>query len=193
MFDFWIPGFRPAWVAGRDELVAVHGDRFRGLAGRVLTGVALMWHRTDGSWCADGPVVLMFDDGTQLELLHHKFDDLSVTWNTIDLSADLDGGDDPETNLDLGWCFDMPGELAQQRGGQVERIAILRWADAPKGSIDGSLALGFDLTAGAMVVLNALDENGILNGDGHPEWAAVWSTQRPLGPPFANPSPAGPP
>jgi hypothetical protein len=176
MFDFWIPGFRPAWVANRAGLVATHADRFRGLVGQVLTGVALMWDFTDDAWWADGPVVLVFDHGAQLELLHHKFSDLSVTWNTIDLSAALDGGEDPEWHRDLGWCLDMPNGLAPLRGGRVERFQILRWAEAPKGSRDGALGLGLVLTTGAMVVLNALDENGILIGDGQPEWTAVWST-----------------
>jgi hypothetical protein len=135
-----------------------------------------MWDFTDDSWWADGPVILVFDNGTRLELLHNKFDDLSITWNTIDLATVLDGGDDPETRRDLRWSSASAGGHASLRGGRVESIQILRWAQAPKGLEDGSVAIGVGFSTGKLNVFNALDENGLQIGDWEPDWSAVWSS-----------------
>jgi len=43
----------------------------------------MVWDLQDDEWFCDCPVLFDFD-GEQVEINHQKFDDLSVTWNTID-------------------------------------------------------------------------------------------------------------
>jgi hypothetical protein len=56
-----IPGFEPSFLAGVDAIQAVHGSRLAALAGRRLTGFAVVRFAEDGEWFADCPVVLDFD------------------------------------------------------------------------------------------------------------------------------------
>ncbi|MEU6612491.1 hypothetical protein [Streptomyces parvus] len=48
------------------------------LAGRRLTGYALVRFVEDGEWFADCPVVLDFE-GVRVEICHWKFDELSIS------------------------------------------------------------------------------------------------------------------
>jgi hypothetical protein len=65
----------------------------------------------------------------------------------------------------------MSNDLAGLRGGRVEDVRILRWARPPKGTQEGSVALGFVLSTGRLLVFNAMDENGIQAGEWGPDWA----------------------
>ncbi|WP_411138081.1 hypothetical protein [Streptomyces sp. C10] len=83
MFDFGVAGYQPIWTYGLSDVVREHGHRLRGLSGRTLTRVWVVWDLQDDEWFCDCPVLFDFD-GEQVEINHHKFDDLSLTWKTID-------------------------------------------------------------------------------------------------------------
>jgi len=83
VFNFGIESYRPRWLTGRNAVMAAEGERLRALIGRTLTRTWLVWDLQDNEWFPDCPVLLDFD-GEQVEINHHKFDDLSITWNTID-------------------------------------------------------------------------------------------------------------
>ncbi|MEU3793895.1 hypothetical protein AB0F07_29495 [Streptomyces fructofermentans] len=76
-----ISGFEPSFLIGVDAIRQAHGSRLAALAGRRLTGFALVRFAEDGDWFADCPVVLDFD-GIQVECCHWKFDELSIGWDT---------------------------------------------------------------------------------------------------------------
>lgn len=83
MFDFGMEGYRPHWLNGRSAVAADHGRRLRALIGRPLTRGWLVWDVEDDEWFPDCPVLLDFA-GERTEVNHRKFDDLSITWNTVD-------------------------------------------------------------------------------------------------------------
>ncbi|WPO76678.1 hypothetical protein [Streptomyces sp. KN37] len=83
MFDFGIAGYRPAWLGDRSGVVQEHGHRLRGLAGRTLTRVWVVWDLRDDEWFCDCPVLFGFD-GQQVEINHQKLGGLSLTWDMID-------------------------------------------------------------------------------------------------------------
>jgi hypothetical protein len=85
-----IPGFEPSFLIGIDAVQAVHGSRLAALAGRRLSGFAVVRFAEDGEWFADCPVVLDFD-GIQVEVCHWKLDELSIGWDTIDTTAAIAG------------------------------------------------------------------------------------------------------
>ncbi|MFC4494919.1 hypothetical protein ACFPA8_12315 [Streptomyces ovatisporus] len=154
MFDFGIGGYRPVWLNGRGEVTREHGLRLRGLVGRTLTRVWMVWDRQDDEWFCDCPVLFDFD-GEQVEINHQKLDDLSLTWNTVDPARPLLW---PE--FDLQWRPEpLPG-LRALRGLPLGGVELLEWTgrDAAQGSVDVSFVFEADRRA---TVFNALDENGL--------------------------------
>lgn len=85
-----ISGFEPSFPVGIDAVRQAPGPRLAALAGRRLTGFAVVRFEDDDDRFADCPVVLDFD-GTRVELCHWKPDQLSIGWNTIDTAAAADG------------------------------------------------------------------------------------------------------
>jgi hypothetical protein len=110
MFDFGIAGYRPAWLRGRSAVTAAHGQRLVMLEGRSLTQTFVVWDLEDDVWFSDGLVLLVFE-GEQVEIVHQKFDELSITWNTVDPTQPLDWA-----GLRLAWRECVPGELAALSG-----------------------------------------------------------------------------
>ncbi|MFJ8011141.1 hypothetical protein [Streptomyces sp. NPDC096339] len=153
MFDFGIAGYQPLWLNRRSDVVREHGHRLRGLAGRTLTRVWMVWDRQDDEWFSDCPVLFDFE-GDQVEINHHKFDDLSLTWNTIAPSDPVRWPD-----FDLQWRYEpLPG-LQALRGLSLKGVELLEWTgrDLAGGSVDVS----FVFETSRVTVFNALDENGL--------------------------------
>ncbi|MGW1057864.1 hypothetical protein [Micromonospora rubida] len=164
MFDFGISGYRPAWLQGRAAVEAAHGDRLAALAGRPLTRAWLAWDLDDDSWFADCPVLLDFA-GEQVEVNHQKFDDLSVTWNSV---SPVDGPAWPGSRL--AWRAEPLPDLAALRGQELRAVTLLQWRGAKRDLANGAVALGLAFPRGDLVVHNALDENGLVFGPPDPRY-----------------------
>ncbi|MEU6865378.1 hypothetical protein ABZ924_19240 [Streptomyces sp. NPDC046876] len=153
MFDFGIAGYQPLWLNCRTDVVREHAHRLRGLAGRTLTSVWVVWDRQDEEWFGDCPVLFDFE-GEQVEINHHKFCDLSLTWNSIDPSDPVQW-----PGFDLQWRSDpLPG-LQALRGLSLKGVELLEWTggDPAEGNVDVS----FVFETSRVTVFNALDENGL--------------------------------
>ncbi|WP_030486870.1 hypothetical protein [Micromonospora chokoriensis] len=165
-FDFGITGYQPRWLNGVNEVANRHGHRLRGLVGRRLTGTWVVWHTEDDSWFADCPMVLDFG-GERLEINHQKFDDLSITWNSIDVTRAPSW---PTSNdFELVWRDDVPAVLAARCGQRLAAVELLEWA-AGGDLADGSVALGLRFADDWLTLYNALDENGIEFGQLAPQY-----------------------
>jgi hypothetical protein len=160
-----IAGFEPMWLTGLDTIRRAHGERLARLAGRRLTAVDLVYFVEDGSWFADTPVVLDFA-GECVEICHQKFDDLSITWNTIDRSTPITGWE--ESDFSPRWRTGQP-LLDGLVGGVVREVALLEWRDA-RDMADGMVAVEYTLDTGRLAIANALDENVIETGTTAPEY-----------------------
>ncbi|MET0132811.1 MAG: hypothetical protein ABW215_04375 [Kibdelosporangium sp.] len=172
MFDFGVPGYRPQWLNGLRTVTAAHGDRLHALAGRPLTHLWLVWDLGDDTWFADCPVLVDFG-GAQIEINNQKFDDLSITWNTVDPGRPMawPRSEDPydfERRAERGqpgpgqpepeWQDRTPPEL---RGQPLQAAEFVAWA-GPKGDMaNGAVHVEFTLPGGGFTIFNALDENGI--------------------------------
>ncbi|WP_326791117.1 hypothetical protein [Streptomyces sp. NBC_00151] len=153
MFDFGIVGYQPMWLNHRSDVVREHAHRLRGLAGRTLTRVWMAWDLQDDEWFCDCPVLFDFE-GEQVEINHYKFDDLSLTWNTIDPGRPVRW-----PGFDLRWRTEpLPG-LRALRGQSLKGVELLEWtgSDLAQGNIDVS----FVFETSRVTVFNALDENGL--------------------------------
>lgn len=158
VFNFGIDGYEPQWIDGLSTITAAHGDRLRTLIGRTLTRTWLVWDLAEDSWWADCPILLDFD-GEQVEINHQKFDDLSVTWNTVDPAQPVTW---PGTdNFRLAWRDDTRPELTALHDQTLEAVDLLEWAGASDDLASGMVAVGFTLTNGHLMIYNALDENGL--------------------------------
>lgn len=85
MTDWDVSGWEPAWQRGQSGVEA-HREGLLSLRGHAITNSWIIWNLDDDEWFADGPVVIGFDDGRHLEVCWQKFDDISISWNTIDPS-----------------------------------------------------------------------------------------------------------
>lgn len=156
MFRFGIEGYRSNWLNGRDSITATHSRRLAALAGRKLLHVWLAWDLDDDEWFSDAPVLLTFDDDEQVEIDHQKFDDLSVTWNTIDPAQPIE---DP--GFHLAWRPEPLPQLANLSGRTLDHVELLEWAGTDGDMANGSIDVGLDFTSAWLTVFNALDENGL--------------------------------
>ncbi|HEY1841278.1 MAG TPA: hypothetical protein VGG53_13870 [Mycobacterium sp.] len=161
MSYFGIPHYEPHWRSGRRGITAADTSRLESLSGRQLTDSWLVWDRKYGKWLADCPVVLNFD-GEQVEICHQKFDDLSITWNTIVPTAPIEwyDGDDKTLGSDrLDWRNDADARLAALSGRQLKAIALLEWCGDSSDFGNGAPAISFDFGPEQVTIANGLDEN----------------------------------
>ncbi|MEU4162136.1 hypothetical protein [Actinoplanes sp. NPDC026670] len=159
MFRFGIQDYEPRWLRGRDSITAVHGLRLAGLAGRTLTHVWVVWDLDDDEWFTNAPVVLDFDD-ERVSIDHQKFDDLCITWNTVDPSRPIE-----ITGFNLAWRPDATPQLAELAGQTLHHTALLEWDGGRGDMANGNVTIGFDFSPYWLTIFNALDENGFDFGE----------------------------
>jgi len=152
-------------MRGVAPIQAAHADALGRLVGRRLTGAAVVQFVEDDSWYAECPVVLDFD-GVQVEICHQKFDDLSITFNTIDCGAPITGWE--ESEFTPVWRFD-DDRIIGYRDQVLRRVALLEWR-APGDMADGMVAVEFTFAGGRFAIANGLDENMIEVGERLPEY-----------------------
>lgn len=161
-----ISGFEPSFLIGVDAIRQAHGSRLATLAGRRLTGFALVRFAEDGDWFADCPVVLDFD-GIQVEVCHWKLDELSVGWDTIDTAATITGWE---------WCELTPQwshsdeHIEPLVGQELCEVTLLEWRPADRDLAAGTVAVEFVFASGCLRIVNGLDENRIEVGAAHPDY-----------------------
>jgi hypothetical protein len=125
------------------------------LKGRRLAQTFLVWDLDDDAWFSDGLVLLAFD-GEQVEIVHQKFDELSITWNTVNPTQPLDWAGQ---GFRLVWRQGGPGELAALTGQRLQAVELLEWTSEDMAR--GMVAVSFTFPDDQVTIYNALDENGM--------------------------------
>lgn len=85
-WDEAMSGWRSDYLAAAVQLDRQR-SRLLDLVGRRVTGGWTGWDPVSDRWFADIPLVLVFDGELQLEVEWGKWDALSITWNTLDLTV----------------------------------------------------------------------------------------------------------
>ncbi|MGW4249683.1 hypothetical protein [Nocardia sp. NPDC004722] len=159
---FGIQGYQPHWLAGRDAIESTHGRRLAGLVGSRLSAGWLVWNRETNAWFPDGPVLLDFD-GEQVEIVHQKFDELSITWNGIDpirFPVWPNDDDNPEAyGFQLAWRRDAVPALFAFEGQVLTAVDLLEYAGHPGDFAAGMVAVSFAFDDRRVTISNGLDEN----------------------------------
>ncbi|MGW7313926.1 hypothetical protein [Streptomyces sp. NPDC054854] len=159
-----ISGFEPTFLVGFEAIRQAHGSHLATLAGRQLTGFAVVRFAEDGDWFADCPVVLDFD-GIQVEVCHWKFDELSIGWDTIDTTADIAGWE--WSALTPQW-FHRDERLEPFVGQELREVALLEWRPAGHDLATGTVAVEFAFAGDRLRIANGLDENRMEVGAAQP-------------------------
>lgn len=167
MFD--IEGYEPAWQSGASNLWNAHSAQLGQLVGRRLSACWSVWDASDDTWFADAPVVLDFD-GCHVEISHHKFDELDVAWNRIDLSRPITWRYD-DGPMPLNWREDRTPDLDRFRGEVLTGVGLLEWIG--RDVAQGMVAVAFQFANGCFQVSNGLDENQIDVGPPDPRYRQV--------------------
>lgn len=159
-------GWRPDFLPAHEQLQR-QAARLRDFVGDRLETAWIVWDLERDTWLADLPVVLVLNDGRQLEVCWEKFDDLSITWDTIDLAVK------PRAWVDwpLEWRQEAHSALAAAMPvGELVQVAATRSSTHIRRSAErhdadrtwATTGLWFEGPGGTGVhVLNALDENGL--------------------------------
>ncbi|MFZ3475103.1 hypothetical protein ACODT3_00435 [Streptomyces sp. 4.24] len=161
-----ISGFEPSFLIGVDAIRQAHGSRLAALAGRRLTGFALVRFAEDGDWFADCPVALDFD-GIQVEVCHSQLDLLSIGWDTIDTAVTITGWEWFE--LTPRWSH-SDERLEPFAGQELREAALLEWRPADRDLAAGTVAVEFVFAGSCLRIVNGLDENSIEVGAAHPNY-----------------------
>ncbi|MEU1146781.1 hypothetical protein ACFYO9_29980 [Streptomyces sp. NPDC005863] len=164
--DLGISFFEPSYLTGVDAIQQAHGSRLAALAGRRLTGFALVRFVEDGDWYAECPVVLAFD-GIQVEVCHWKLDELSIDWNTIETAATITGWESFE--LTPYWSH-RDDRLEPFVGQELREVTLLEWRPEERDLAAGTVAVEFAFADGCLRIVNGLDENRIEVDAAHPDY-----------------------
>ncbi|MEH3033482.1 MAG: hypothetical protein PGN07_05455 [Aeromicrobium erythreum] len=113
-------------------------------------------------WRARLPVVLELDDGRRLELCWRGLDQLSMSWQTIDLAAAPDDG----TGRPLRWRRSDHFAVTPNRGSTIREVGTTGPVRPPgrrAASFPPDVAgLWFATDGPGLHVFDALDENGLM-------------------------------
>jgi hypothetical protein len=163
-----IEGYEPQWHHSGRALAAAHRPRFARMIGRRLIDGWLLWDLDAGTWFADAPVILGFDQ-INVEVTHRKFDECAITWDQVDMSIPLvwgepsgAPGDRAGTGLRLDWRAGAHPAVRRMRGRRlrevnvIERLMAAHWRPVVLHAVE----LLFDGPA-RLAIFNALDENGL--------------------------------
>jgi hypothetical protein len=173
---FGIPGYEPHWLSGHSLITTVQTNRLESVIGRQLRDSWLVWDHKYDRWLADCPVVLNFD-GEQVEICHRKFDELSVTWNTIVPAAAIewsDADDNAPGASRLEWRNDTDATLAGLHGQQLKRVELLEWCRQALDFGNGTMAISFDFGPERLTIANGLDENNLELGQPDSHYRIRW-------------------
>ncbi|NUR50990.1 MAG: hypothetical protein HOV71_22920 [Hamadaea sp.] len=121
---FGIAGYHPVATDTVAETLSAHGPKLRALVGRRLESVLGLCFTVDGQWCSTQPLVLRFA-GTRLEIVFDGFDQLYLSWNTIDTDVPIDTPDQEDPEMALAWGDPSRPELDAVLGSVVRQVSVL--------------------------------------------------------------------
>ena len=169
---FGIENYNPHFNSSTKEIVTKVGEELKKLIGKKITETWVVWETKNNKWFKDCPVVINIE-GIQVEICTSKVEELSITFNTIDMSNELNWYDIDDFKLE--WREGAFSELLLGKDKKINSVEIIEYKfqsevvfskDKPKSQGDKNSAwvlngIGFELDNGYFSVYNGLDENEI--------------------------------
>lgn len=162
-------GWLPNWAPAAGQIQSQRSELRRLVGARVADGW-IVWNHEHDEWFADLPVVIRLEDGRQLEVSWQKFDELSVTWNTVDVSV----APTAWVTWPLSWRSAVHPALVAVTGKVIAGVAATEHlfttrrlhADGREDDERGQWLTGglwLETDGHGLHIFNALDENGLSN------------------------------
>ncbi len=169
---FGIESYYPHFYTDTKEIIKELGLKLSNIKDKRIIDVLVVWDTKNENWFKDCPVVLNIE-GIQLELCANKIDELSITFNTIDMSQKIDWYGIDEFKLE--WRKEPFSDLLLAKGKKIKNIELIEYnyqtvivysKDNLKSVGDQNSSwilngIGFELEDGYFSVCNGLDENEI--------------------------------
>ncbi|BEL02159.1 hypothetical protein Q0Z83_003500 [Actinoplanes sichuanensis] len=161
-------GWRPEFGVA-EELLPTRWEVLAGLVGRSVVGWTI-WDQTQERWYGVGPLVLVADGPAgrvQVEIGWQRWDDLSITVGTVDLTIPPEVG-----GRAAQWRAAEPAAVAAIEGRAVTGFAAVEVpyfdgetdlrAGLPMDQVAGWVLNGLwiEFGTGGLYVHNGIDENG---------------------------------
>jgi hypothetical protein len=164
MTDLDVSGWQPVWQPAETQLRHQAGQ-LTSLRGRRVVDAWIVWNLEHDKWFADLPVVIEFDDGRRFEVSWQKFDELSISWNSIDVAVTPIAW----VTWPLQWRSQGHPALRNIVGCAVRTVDATQHrftthrVDAPGNTSAVWLTSGIwlETTGAGLHLFNALDENGL--------------------------------
>ncbi|MGI5153037.1 hypothetical protein ACQEVC_42775 [Plantactinospora sp. CA-294935] len=172
-----IAGYEPVVTDTVDEAHRVHGPALNALVGRRLGAVRGLCFVIDGEWCVTAPLILDFD-GPCMELHFDGFDQMYLSWNSIDVDAPIDTPDQEDPDMALAWADPHSAELSHVIGSTVRQVWLLEHdfrLDRPDGQcLQAWILAGIELAFDEGWLLQLYNVFSELRVATHPAGSDIW-------------------
>lgn len=169
---FGIESYTPCFYENAKDIMTEHAKQLNNIVGKRIIDVWIVWDAKNDEWFKDCPVVLDIE-GIQLELCTTELDKLSITYNTIDMSAAINWyGTDA---FILEWRKNALKDFTLARSKMISSIDVIEYLyetdtlfsrENPKATGEKKSSwilngIGFTLEDSYFSVYNGLDQNEI--------------------------------
>lgn len=163
-----IAGYEPDWLSDPVSFCDRHVAALGALLAGKLVSTWVLWDTTHDEHFAEAPVILQFDRGPQIEVCCWKLDEMSLTYDRIDVSDPPDWGWEPRA---FEWRRDALRPLASVLGAQLQTVGLIEieFTAARSAWCLGGLEFGFE--EASLGIYNGLDDTQVaLDLDPGPGW-----------------------
>jgi hypothetical protein len=172
---FGLDNYNPSFFYSVEELIKFNGNKLRNLIGKSIREAWVIWELNSDEWHSDGVIILCFDD-MNIEICTHNLNELSITWNEIDVNVALESYDFEEYGkFDFEWRKDSLEQFKLIKGRIVKEIEIFEYKFTTTVTFNKSSpeeigrkdeqyilnGIGFKLDDGYFSIYNGLDTNAL--------------------------------
>ena len=123
MGDFLgIAGYSPDWHSDPASFRSSHASALGAILGSELNAAWILWDTTHDEHFTDAPVILEFDSGPRVEVCCWKFDEMSVTYDSIDFNATMTWDWEPRA---FEWRREALPAFAPVLGSQLRALDLI--------------------------------------------------------------------
>ncbi len=150
-----ISGYRPDWVSDPEHLVRHHASALGAMLHSELAAIWVLWDTTDEERYADAPVIIQFAAGPRVEICCWRFDEVSVTYDSIDVGKPVRWDGEPRT---FEWRRDALSPFSSLIGSHLRSVDLVE-NELVLGDSTwclGGLEFGFEIAS--LAIYNGLDD-----------------------------------
>lgn len=162
-----ISGYEPKWISDPGHFCSRHEEAFGTLLGQRVGNTWTLWDTANDEHLADAPVILAFGSAEQVEVCCWKSDELSVTYNTIDVSRSVEWPGPRH----FEWRRNALVPLAAIVGSTLHSVNLIEIELVIVGTAWCLGGLEFSFDDSTLAIFNGLDDTQVAEGlDPGPGW-----------------------